>query len=150
VTKKFVKRESSGESAVGLSLIKNVYQDAIEYTAVPGGTRGMLSLLGVFGAAMMAVIAYSLYPSSAKGGWGAMDNIMAVCALGFFAFGLFIVAKYIRVELFSLADQPVIFDRKNKKIYRVFQEVKPGFLGLFRRWPIRQAEYDCSTRWFSA
>ena len=47
-----------------------------------------------------------------------------------------------RLELFCPVDQPVIFDRKNSKVYRIFRETQPGVKGLFTRWPFSAAEFD--------
>jgi hypothetical protein len=39
-------------------------------------------------------------------------------------------------------DEPTIFDRKRRKVYRVFREVQPGFKGLFKPWPLIACEYE--------
>ncbi len=48
----------------------------------------------------------------------------------------------IRLELIRPYDEPVIFDRKNRKVYRIFCEAQPGLKGLFKPWPMRACEYD--------
>lgn len=58
-------------------------------------------------------------------------NVVDVIAVAtFFAFGMYMFLKMIRFELFGLEDEPVIFDRKNKKIYRIFRGIVPGWNGL--------------------
>ena len=52
------------------------------------------------------------------------------------------ILKQLRIELFRPEDEPIIFDRKNRKIYRIFREVQPGWKGLFANWPMRQTEHD--------
>lgn len=48
----------------------------------------------------------------------------------------------IRLELFRPYDEPTIFDRKHRKVYRIFCEAQPGWKGLFKPWPMRACEYD--------
>lgn len=48
----------------------------------------------------------------------------------------------IRFELFRPYDEPIIFDRKNRKVYRIFCEALPGLRGLFKPWPMHACEYD--------
>ncbi len=52
------------------------------------------------------------------------------------------VIKTARLELFCPQDEPVIFDRKHRKVYRLFRETHPGIKGLFKRWPMRACEYE--------
>lgn len=47
-----------------------------------------------------------------------------------------------RQVLFQIIDQPIIFDRKNRKVYRIFSDMAPGIKGLLQPWPICACEYD--------
>jgi hypothetical protein len=49
---------------------------------------------------------------------------------------------YVRISLFVPCDQPTIFDRKNRKVYRLFREEPRSMAGLFRPWPMRACEYE--------
>ena len=55
---------------------------------------------------------------------------------------VWLVTWSIRLELFQPIDQPTIFDRKHRKVYRIFSESQPGWKGLFKPWPMRACEYD--------
>ncbi len=56
--------------------------------------------------------------------------------------GTAFILKAVRTEFFCLEDEPTIFDRAQRKVYRIFREVQPGFLGLFKPWPVRICAYD--------
>jgi len=56
--------------------------------------------------------------------------------------GLAVALWSIRLELFRPVDEPTIFDRKHRKVYRLFCEAQPGLKGLFKPWPMRACEYD--------
>jgi len=60
----------------------------------------------------------------------------------FFAAGILGILWTSRHELFQVIDQPIIFDRKHRKIYRIFSEAHDGIKGLFKPWPMRVCEYD--------
>ncbi|HWW72520.1 MAG TPA: DUF6708 domain-containing protein, partial [Duganella sp.] len=64
-------------------------------------------------------------------------------AIGVFTpIGIFFFLKFVRLELFRPEEEPIIFDRKNRKVYRIFREVQPGWKGLLKKWPLRSATYD--------
>lgn len=46
------------------------------------------------------------------------------------------------MELFALEDEPTIFDRKNRKIYRISRKKDFSWIGIFRPWPLEISEYD--------
>ena len=56
--------------------------------------------------------------------------------------GLLLFLLSIRLELFRPIDEPVIFDRENRKVYLIARGVASGWRGLFKPWPIRAYEYD--------
>ena len=60
----------------------------------------------------------------------------------FLVAGLWLFLWSFRLELFRPIDEPTIFDRKHRKVYRIFCEAQPGWKGLFKRWPMRAVEYD--------
>ncbi|AKJ28562.1 hypothetical protein AAW51_1871 [Caldimonas brevitalea] len=47
-----------------------------------------------------------------------------------------------RAELFRPNDEPIIFDRQRRKVYRVMQEVQPGWRGIFKPWPFVATSYE--------
>nr|WP_315189124.1 DUF6708 domain-containing protein [uncultured Albidiferax sp.] len=56
--------------------------------------------------------------------------------------GIFFIVWTTRLELFRPLDEPTIFDRQHRKVYRFFCEAQPGFTGLFKPWPMRACAYD--------
>jgi hypothetical protein len=144
IVKRYSKTEKVSEKAISFDLIKTVYDDAIEYTARSQGLRGMALIAGVLGAALgfgfgiwrfildMDVPSHNIFDTIEK----------IVFPLMFIDVGILMLIWTIRLELFCPEDEPTIFDRKHRKVYRVFREAQPGLKGLFKRWPLRAAEYD--------
>ena len=62
--------------------------------------------------------------------------------VGSLAFGLYIFAFAIRLDLYRPSDLPIVFDRLNRKVYRLTREEMPGFKGAFMPWPLMACEYD--------
>lgn len=71
-----------------------------------------------------------------------IDKFVGPIGIAFIIFGLTALLFGIRHEFFRPMDEPVIFDRKNKKVYRLFRESHPGMKGLLRHWPMRAVEYN--------
>lgn len=55
---------------------------------------------------------------------------------------LSISVQAIRAEFFRPEDEPVIFDRKNRKVYVMARDTLLGWRGMLKPWPIYAAEYD--------
>lgn len=68
--------------------------------------------------------------------------ILVVGTIGIVIYMLFLFFKSVRLELFRPVDEPIIFDRKHKKVYRIFRTVYSGWLGLFMSWPLKYAEHE--------
>lgn len=141
---KFKKSGSASTSAISLNLIKNIYSDAIEYKGIADGARGASTL---FAFLLLSFVAYAdtLFISSEL----EMENfsIFHFSLTVFFVFGgttvtLYLFFKSLRFDLFRPIDEPIIFDRKNRKVYRIFRDVQPGWKSVFKRWPLKTATYD--------
>ena len=136
IVKRYAKGERANDVAIALGLIKRSYADAIEYTGSPQGLRGAVLLLGA---------AYSTI-ATAFGLWLTFNNSGAIFDLSFISVVWLSAVLFLlwpaRLELFRPKDEPTLFDRKNRKVYRVFRETQPGIKGLFKPWPLRAAEYD--------
>ena len=65
----------------------------------------------------------------------------AIAIVGSLAVGAYVFVSMLRTELFRPRDLPIAFDRKNRKVYRMLREERPGFVGLFQRWKIFSHEY---------
>lgn len=64
------------------------------------------------------------------------------CSMLFFISSAYFAIKFTRLELFRPEDEPTLFDRKNRKVYRIYREVYAGWRGLLTPWPVKTAEYD--------
>jgi hypothetical protein len=143
VLKVFDKRVSASDRPTGFSLIKRTYVSAIEYTGKAPGTGGMMMFLGLLGGGLcISGVLWALLPDSGQPKAAADTIIDLVFGVPIFVFSLYYAILCFRMELFRPIDEPTIFDRENRKIYRLYSERVPGIRGLFVRWPIKTAEYD--------
>jgi hypothetical protein len=140
---RYRKKKQASDVATALGLIKTTYPDAIEYTGIPSNLRGliMLSMFTCAGVCFLIGIT-QLLDLMEYGELGAFDIIIFTIAIGSLIGGLYSLIFGIRHEFFRPVDEPVIFDRKNRKIYRLFLETYPDLGGLLRPWPMRAVEYD--------
>lgn len=143
IVKRYAKGARANDVAITLNWIKRTYAEAIEYTGSPQGLRGMVMLWGLFGAGIgFGFGIWRLFVDF----YSRPNNVLDVIALIFppllLWFGIYMLLRATRLELFRPEDEPTLFDRKNRKVYRVFRETQPGIKGLFKRWPLHAAEYD--------
>jgi hypothetical protein len=143
---RYQKSQQAAGSTNAFELIKNTYADAIEYRTIPVQVRGLALLFGLLTAAL-----------AIRGGWlfysSILDRDGKVATFFYFLFflivllclcGLMLAVFSVRLELFRPVDEPVIFDRKNRKVYLVARAIAPGLRGLFKSWPLHVHEYDWS------
>lgn len=143
VIAKFGKEKIADQCPIGLGLIKEIYVDAIEYTGIPKGTRGMLTVFGLLNLSMMTLIAKELIFFRAGGiRFGLLDMISMLLAAVALFFGVYLAARFARLEYSRPINEPVNFDRKYRKVYRIFRETYPGVRGLLKPWAIRQTVHD--------
>ena len=57
-------------------------------------------------------------------------------------FALWMLLWTSRVELFRPTDEPIIFDRQHRKVYRILQQHVPGWKGFLKPWPLITVAYD--------
>lgn len=139
----FKKSQSASEFSTSLGLIKNVYEDSIEYTGVPKGTRGWMMFLGIlFGATFVCTGGWGVMGFFDQGINGVLDIIFLSVAVGTVIGALYLAINSVRMELFRPIDEPIIFDRKNRKVYRIFRETYSGWRGLFMHWPLKFSQHD--------
>jgi len=143
IVSRFSKRTQAYNKALSLGLIAKVGADAMRYS-IPGdiGLRGLPLLGGLF-TLLALLFAGSLFSELyfAKAIRVALLPLWLVppaAVLG----GIGIALWSIRLELFRPIDEPTIFDRKHRKVYRIFCEAQPGLKGLFKPWHMRACEYE--------
>jgi hypothetical protein len=142
VIENYTKDKSAANTGIAFNLIKNIFPDAIEYRGIADGSRGLITLMAVMFFFFIGWAIHALLPlGSNRFNWFrfATDLIFVIIIS---VISLYLILKWLRLELFRPEDEPIIFDRKNRKIYRIFREVQPGWKGLFTAWPIRQTEHD--------
>lgn len=141
--KRFAKDIQAAQTPTSLNLLKTRFQDAIEFTGITHQTRGSSALIGLFPAAMALGVGAPLIRVLTEDGFeNLFDLFLAAILLSVIAFGLKVTARSMRVEFFRPEDEPIIFDRKHRKVYALMRVMQPGWKGLFRHWPINAAEYD--------
>lgn len=138
VVRRFSKRQSAGNASIAMGWIKASYAQAIEFTGSPQGLRGMFLIFGVFGAGIG--FGFGLWRLQVE--LREWPNFFILFPPMLIAFGLYMILWTTRLELFRPEDEPTIFDRQHRKVYRIFRETHPGWRGLFKPWPLRAAEYD--------
>ena len=140
---KYQKKHSASEVGIAFNIIKKKYLNAIEYRGVINVSRGILTLLALICLVMMTSAVHILLPIGGKRGFSLFDFVMDSCfVLAMAAFTVYFVVKCVRMELFRPEDEPVIFDRANRSVYRIFREIQPGWRGLFKPWPVRIKQYN--------
>ena len=139
----FRKERSAASQPISFGLIKNTYENAIEYTGIAKGTRGLIMLAAVLFSIFSIWLGQNMLFGILDGKFTSiLDYPLLIGPVICFSTGIFIGIKYVRFELFRPEDEPVIFDRKHRKVYRIFRETYSGWRGLLRPWPLKSAEYD--------
>ena len=138
IVKRFNKCQRAGETPQTLGLIDQIYPQAIRYNANLAGLRGLSIMAGLFTLGGVPFFIFMEWDSFGRGEWVSTSIFLVRVVLA----GTTIFLWSARLELFRPIDEPTIFDRKHRKVYRVFCEAQPGWTGLFKPWPMRAVEYD--------
>lgn len=142
VIDQFEKTKPAASTGIAFNLIKNIYQEAIEYRGIADGLRGVLTLVSV-GLFILIVCAINVKLPLGLNGYDPVLVITdSIFILTISSVSAYMILKWLRLDLFRAEDEPIIFDRKHRKIYRIFREVQPGWKGLFAAWPMKQEQYD--------
>jgi hypothetical protein len=142
IVRRYGKLTQASDRTISSGLISRVGSDAIRYsTPTEIGLRGLAMVSGVVS---LGVVAFLVSMALDVIGWGDWFAIVSgsIMLVGSVLAGSTTFLWSARLELFQPIDQPTIFDRKHRKVYRIFGEAQPGWTGLFKRWPLRACEYD--------
>lgn len=143
LVKRFEKGLQAADVPTSLHLLKTRYHDAIEFTGIPHQNRGSSAMIGLFSGGVALGMGWPLIIATTIDGF---ENIFRLVLLGivllFISLGLKVMVRSMRTEFFRPEDEPIIFDRKHRKVYALVRVMYPGWKGLFRHWPINAAEYD--------
>jgi hypothetical protein len=141
IVTRFEKSHSAHKVATSLNYIKHQYAEAIEYTGIFENSRGAVLLCGLSSLMGLGYCIFRIDDLAALR--GARDAAFPILIFSIFALILLALLLWtIRFELFRPLDEPIIFDRRNRKIYCLFREIKPGLGGLLQRWPMRTISHD--------
>ena len=143
IVERYAKNRPAAQSAIGFGLIKNTFKNAIEYKGITDGSRGVLTLIGFTCLSFMIFIIIDLLPILAE---GLKEPLIFFSSLIFIllfgTFSIYFFLRCVRMELFRPYDEPIIFDRKNRRVHRIYRLVEPGWRGLLRSWPLASVSYD--------
>ena len=141
---RFEKQQSASATAQAYGWIKALYPDAIEYAGQKQALEGMIMVAAfmflpgaLIGFGMMLFAAQFLWRDSAL-----VSMVILAGCLGMLAFAYWITLFPLRHVWRTPRDLPIIFDRANRKIYRMAQLREPGLRGLIKPWPVKALCYD--------
>ena len=152
ILRQYNKRQRASATPLAMGWIKATYSEAIEYTSEIQSLKGSGFAFTILGAlillpfcVLMVLTPFILAMDAsrfAKLPWYAILSTCVVMPLAGSAISWSIIRAIIstwRMEFFQLADQPIIFDRKHRRVYRIFSEMPLGN----EPWPI----YACAYEW---
>ncbi len=148
IIKRFRKDANATGRPVAFGWIKASYSQAIEYTGITNDARGVVLFFGFLALIGSAWMMCEIWPSpdlwqDLVGGEDLIDAFFhIVMALLCLLWPSWMLLWTGRMELFRPVDEPVIFDRQHRKVYRIFREHIPGWRGLFKPWPLFAVTYD--------
>ena len=143
IVKRYARSVVAADKATALGLLKSQFPSAIELTGISHEVRGLILFMGLITAvAAIGLGQLAFFGLIAEGLEETFDKIALCVSILFFVFGFYVLIRAIRFEFFRPEDEPIIFDRKHRRVYRLFRETHPGWKGLFRPWPMRAAEYE--------
>lgn len=143
VIARFAKQDAAATYPTTFFLVKRTHENAIEYTGSPAGTRGLLLFVGLVTATvglwgsqdiLLGIIAHDEIDFS--------DVVGVIAAFIFSSASVYLFTICARIELFRPFDEPFVFDRKNRKVYRNYREASLNWRGLFQPWPCKTDTYN--------
>ena len=141
--RRFAKPAQADRYPTAMGLLKSRFPHAVEFTGIAHEVRGLIILMGVIAAAISIALWQMFFFGLLEDGLEeTFDKVAISVSMLFLVMGLYCLIRAIRYEFFRPEDEPIIFDRKNRKIYRLFRETHSGLRGLLKHWPMRAAEYE--------
>jgi hypothetical protein len=143
VLKRFDKHQRAGATPQAFGWIKAIYANAIEYAGQKQALEGGIMMgtflfvpggvVGLAGCTALLVQASDLWFS-----WVMFIPGIAAMLLFTYWMTLFPLRHVWRTP----KDLPLIFDRANRRVYRMAQQVQPGLAGLAKPWPVKALAYE--------
>ncbi|MFN3914371.1 MAG: DUF6708 domain-containing protein [Aquabacterium sp.] len=140
--KRFDKTQSASGTAQAFGWIKAIYPNAIEYAGQKQALEGGI-MVGAFFGVPFAIAAFGMMFVTflVSKTWVLSVGMLVGCA-AMFAFGYWSLLFPLRHVWRTPRDLPIIFDRANRKVYRMAQQRVPGLRGLIQPWPVKALAYD--------
>ena len=142
IVAKFSKKMGAHGVTSTLGWVKHIRHESIEYTTEKDSVRGfalaaMLVLVPLEASALLFVIWMGLV----------FDHWALLLACGaLFIFGaaitLYTIILLLRTDLFRFTNQGIIFDRKNRKVYRQYQHYSGSLWNILTNSKIISCEYE--------
>jgi hypothetical protein len=152
LVKRFSKTERASDDTTTFNWVKGVYAQALEYVTIDRSMRGGMlfggigtACVGLFGFYMCVIWMYLRIDALRTTDWQpyAIFWLIGVPGgLALLAFGLLFFFLSARAELFLAEDEPIIFDRQRRKVYRIMQNTPTGWRHWFKRWPYSVTTHD--------
>jgi hypothetical protein len=141
--KRFDKAAAASGHAQAFGWIKATYPEAIEYAGQKQATEGAIVIATFMFAPgfIAAILGISWLLITAKSLW--FSWVMFPPVLGvMFLLLLWITLFPLRHVWRTPRDLPIIFDRANRRVYRMARQVEPGLKGLVKPWPVKALAYE--------
>ena len=140
--RRFKKADRASDQPQAFGWIKATYSDAIEYSGMKQTTEGGIMVAAFFGVMTggggFAAGWFLLLTSTEL-----FDTLFALAWIAIAAaVWSWLTLKPLRHVWRTPRDLPIIFDRNQRKVYRLLQDVQPGLKGLFKPWPIKAVTYE--------
>lgn len=139
---KYERKQPVAECGLSLGLIKQIYTNAIEYRTVPVQIRGLVFLFGLIAGVIPIVGSLLMLSDLSEASASNANYGLMVFSMILILAGILTLLYSARLEFFRPVDEPVIFDRERRMIYRMYIDVQSGIGGLFRPWPLCVSEYS--------
>ena len=142
IVTKFSKTMAAHGLTTTLGCVKGVRQGSIEYATEKDAVRGWaLTTMLFFVPLEMGVMYLATLVGSSSDWW-----LVWLGSLALFLFGLvlviYTVIVLLRTDLFRFTNQGIIFDRKNRKVYRQYQHYSGSLWNILTNSKIISCEYE--------
>jgi hypothetical protein len=149
LVKRFSKTERASEETTTFNWVKGVYAHALEYVTIDRSMRGAMlfwgSITGCVGLLGFWMTIIWMFPGMEESHWQVWAGFWLIQipgGLALLGFGLLFFFLSARAELFLAEDEPIIFDRQRRKVYRIMQNTPAGWRHWFKRWPYSVTTHD--------
>lgn len=139
---RFGKRQAASANALAFGWIKATYPDAVEYAGQKQELEGGIMVTTFFGVPFALAGFGMMFVTLLISMTWILSLGMIVGCLAMLVFGYWSLLFPLRHVWRTPRDLPIIFDRANRKVYRMAQQVEPGLKGLIKPWPVQALSYD--------